>query len=935
VGEQGRAVGQQLARLLPGLDAARRAGVALIAVDEGGRDDDERLLGTWLDAERMTSDETDPLDAPILARFGTPLPLLMVEALRGQDPRDVLERQEPRRGVLDDLVMRRIREAGYTVPRAMVVVWVAASASSPSLVHVTREIRAALQSEDVEGWVLLALPNIYPRNPELRANQAQRCRDQRWQELLLGTPGEPALATYGYLFEAHGEHGTFWEGADDVPFAAAEAIFVLAASGITTTREFEDTLRQSLPQLVENPYERLSGIGTSRLTFPRGHVEEFAASRLGAGVMREWARSRKVSLPLVAEGEHKRAARNAIAEVRHRISDNGNLRRGGRSSPRLSADTVARARGIDRPAPDGGLMFRHFSAAELARLDDGRLTLEERLEFQRAKADEGFPIWKSTIRPGWERYGQTMERQFAAYADDLILRGPEGVAQARTYADELNRQLNLEREELARRREGREVAYERYLLHMEDVTHGPWERSALWQERQAQQAWRAQAAEPAIQALVPAPATNPLSPVLASMPLTLGEMTAEPEAPTREEQLISALAGRHVWMEARIPQWPALLGLGMMMVPPWVLLAQALLPARWMSGTWSVLILTVAIVLLTAVVCAGYRELRMRQAAAAADDLRGVYRRTFARRCERHEDQRREALLVGLHARVRRMVDRLADWDSFATGLAERLDAEARQIERELFEGAIGRRDVVVANRQLLHPDDYNLHHLEDDVSAKRRAQPVEGAEWHASAATMLEPMREHLRGTVSLMGSAPEAIVAPVRAFCLQVVRPYVSGEIVDLGAALEAMPIGQTAGLFDHLIERSSILFHPVDRPRPPMAFVAARDEHHDQIRERSQAANMVPLTLHDREWMGVLRLQPGGSLPSFHDVEGDRRQLEQHREGVDPVLSQRRTSGELGTPRFEQDSMPPAQNFGHDSVPRWPQRIPADSQWLNDRA
>jgi hypothetical protein len=878
VGEQGRAVGEQLALLLPGLDAARRAGVAMLAVNEVGAGEGDRSAGSWLELAPALVEEPlllSPVGGEAGRGGGTPLSLLMVEALRGQNPRDLPEGRQPHRGVLDDLVVRRIREAGYGVPRATVVVWVAAAAASPALVPIVREVRAALQSEDVEGWVLLALPNTYPRDVVSHAAQAQRCHDQEWPALLVGAGDESPLATYAYLFESHGEQGTFWEGPDDVPFAAAEAIFMLTASGITTTREFEETLRQSLPQLVHHPYERLSGIGTSRLSFPRAQVEAFAANRLGAQVMREWARSRSIKLPLAAQTAHKRAAQTAMAEVRRRVKDVAALTRGGRSSPRLSADTIARARGMDRPTPDGGLIFRHFSAAELDRLDDGRLPLAERLAFQRAKAEEGLPVWKSTIRQGWERYGQELERRVATYADELILDGPEGVAQARAYSEELNRQLTRDREELGRLREDREVRYERFLARMQELAHGPWENVPAAQ--------RAPSIPATLFAPGPAAVTQPLTPVLASLPLSLRELPAASEAPTREEAVLRDLTTRHAWLEARVPKPAALLGIGMMMVPPWVLLLQGLLPTRWMSGVWSVLLLTLAVIVLTAVLGVGYYDLRARRAAEAADDMRRVYRRLLAHRCERHEDERREALLVGLHARVRRMLDRLADWDAFATGLAERLEANARGIERDLFEGAMGRRDVVVANRQRLHPYDYNLQHLDDDLAARRRAQPLEGFEWHASHSAMLEPLREHLRGQVSLMGEAPESIVTPVSAFCSGIVRPYITGEISDLGAALEAMPASQTAGLFDHLIERSTILYRPMDPPRAPVAFVAARDEHHDLISERSQAADMVTLSLQDREWMGVLRLLPGGAVPAFHDLSTYDPALVRMRTGV----------------------------------------------------
>ena len=49
VGERGREVGAQLSMLLPGLDGARQAGIALLTVDEERSDDDGALLGAWYD----------------------------------------------------------------------------------------------------------------------------------------------------------------------------------------------------------------------------------------------------------------------------------------------------------------------------------------------------------------------------------------------------------------------------------------------------------------------------------------------------------------------------------------------------------------------------------------------------------------------------------------------------------------------------------------------------------------------------------------------------------------------------------------------------------------------------------------------------------------------------------------------------------------------
>ena len=210
-----------------------------------------------------------------------------------------------------------------------------------------------MRSESVESWVLLALSNIYPHDPAEHLAQEERVADQPWRELLMGDElptqpsqpmrsKEPPLATYAYLFETHDEKGHFWEGPDEVAYGVAEAVFVLTATGITTTREYEETLRRSMPDMVRQPFERMSGVGTSRLTFPRAQAELYCASRLGATILDEWAPEHAADL---SDQEQRREAAEAtrflggvVGEMRDSDTVVAALRRNeGRRSRRRTA----------------------------------------------------------------------------------------------------------------------------------------------------------------------------------------------------------------------------------------------------------------------------------------------------------------------------------------------------------------------------------------------------------------------------------------------------------------------------------------------------------------------------------------------------------------------------------------------------------------------
>jgi hypothetical protein len=290
------------------------------------------------------------------------------------------------------------------------------------------------------------------------------------------------------------------------------------------------------------------------------------------------------------------------------------------------------------------------------------------------------------------------------------------------------------------------------------------------------------------------------------------------------------------------------------------------LPATLTARPFALLYVTLAALALVTLLALGLAVRRAQQADAALEDLRAVYRRMFANRCERHEDERREALLSTLLARVRRMADRLSAWDGFAEGLAIAMDQEATAVEHALFDGAIGRRNVLVANRQRLQPHGYTLANLQADVSDIRERRPLESAQWHADSGAMLPRLRERLRGGKSLLDASPEELIGPIRAFCAAVVRPYLSGEIADLGATFESLPPKETASFFDALMERSAILYRPADPPRAAVAFVAAREDHQPYIAGKGQSDDPVTLRIEDREWLGVLRILPGGATPSF---------------------------------------------------------------------
>ncbi len=506
------------------------------------------------------------------------------------------------------------------------------------------------------------------------------------------------------------------------------------------------------------------------------------------------------------------------------------------------------ARGWRKLAPrgaaqsDGRLIFSAFGDRQLERHTRAGYDLPDAYARQRAQAEEGFEQWTHAIRPHWESFAYTSENALAGTANALLLQGAAGVQRARAYTEELSLSLAEERAQARRRQQTRHTQYCEFLHTMAADADGPW-------------------------------LDGQDHPPASASPTATETAQTEPPAtlPELEDGVIATLALRHRWRAEQQPPLAAIIGALLAVVPPAVFVAQAMLPAEWFRGRLGLPLLLLCITALGAAIGFGYAAWRRRQLGEAADDLRAMYRRLMAHRCERHEDLRRIALLAGLHNRARLVLDRLINWDTFMRVVADEMEHSAAHVERDLFEGAIGRRDVLVANRKQLRPYDYSLARFEEDLTRKR----VAGATtWHKTHGALLLRLREHLGERFHLVDADAPEIAGPIREFCLAVVRPYLEGDLVSLEVALAALPGDGSSDLFDTLIERAVMLYHPGANPRAPRVFVAARDDSHLHIGEKSQAADAVTVQVAETEWVAALRLMPGGAVPSFWEREEERR-------------------------------------------------------------
>jgi hypothetical protein len=820
---EGRAIGSWLGSLLPSLDQPLRGGVALLAVNDGAGDGSTPLTGVWLDeigsAERAAPALSDEEEQPVA------LETRIIEALRGRRAGpNVAYAPLLRRGVLDDAIISQIKDSGYGVPRGAVAVWIAAAATSPRLADVVAATRAALRSDGVEGWILLALTNNYPLDPTEHLRQEEASAAQPWEALLVGGPNQPPPVTFAYLFETHDERGHFWEGPGQTSYAAAEAIFTLTASGLTLTSEYETTLRRSLPRLVSEPQERMSSVGTSRLTFPRAQAERYCAYQLGATVLREWTPEQEVKLAEAEKRAQEAEAHKTVASLADEMSNSNALLETLRQRAQRRSRRQARENELPPDRSEVKLVYRNFSPTTVRPLLTPEMDLPLALESQRPLAEEGFIAWDEALFPAWSRYAEEAAKEIVQRADDLVLEGALGVERAYAYIFALNEALRDEQEEAEKREGRRAVRYAQALASLEKESEGPWV-AALTQQPN-------------------------------------GGATED----TRESRLSARLGARWRYIRAHQPT-PITLGtVTILTAATLALLALIIAPHAWKHLPFPWLIVTLVALLVSGGLAYAFARYRTRLEETAAADLHQHYRAMYRFRVEQREAEWRATVLAMLRDRCERILDRLAHWEEFVATVVTTLTTDAELEERELFEGAVGRRDVLIANQRRLKLGGYTLRDFDLDVSKRRQSQPLPNALWHASPLELLARLRVALRGSVSLVEAQTEEIVVPVREYCLEIVRPYLTGDLVNLSTALDTLAASGGDSLLDALLERAALLYHPADHPRSSTTFVTAREPDLGPLLRGKQIEGLIALPMYEREWLAVARLLPGGARPDF---------------------------------------------------------------------
>lgn len=727
------------------------------------------------------------------------------------------------RTVQGERTVRAIQHAGHAVPVAHAQIYVVGHTTTQTLPDVIDHVRAALVDPPIAANITFLLSDMPPNEDAL----------PRWRERLFDQDDMPHV-DFCFLYEELGHHHTFHRQ-EDIEYAAAEALFALAATAVPAVPVVQQATTKSLG--VTDVDARIGSLGTSLILFPRPEAERYCTDLLAADLMQNWTESCGVA-------EHDEAYRERASEEMESIFGqlaDGDERPGVDGPPWPSLTALLNDRQAAQFERRTVELFAPFDYDNVAD-DSARSSESWRMVAQRREGDAiiAFHVWEQVARSAWLVAGDAIAKRITGTVEDLWLAEGEGASAALTYVQRIDEGVQLLRERLITWRVAHANNYARDLAELELRSQGPWTL-----------------------------ASAPAEAVAASS----GSLHLEASRlPAKEQDLVARMERRVAWTEDRLPPWLNLIAVCLMACPPLILLTLDSLPHAWGVQVLPAIIVTLIIGCLAAFVCWMLRKRAESKVIVARQDLLAVFRRYYAYRCERREDELRVVILGPFHRRVSRMCERLEHMQRFIATVRQGLLDDAALTRDALFDSAAGHRDVFVANGERLTKDGaYTLDNLYAEVSRRRQTTAEESDEWHHSTDRMVATLRRWLSERETSVLDMPDAAVeAAIREFSAGVVRTYLVGDLVDLESALAAKGERRKV-IWREALRRSHVLFRPKTSPQPSL-FVGGIDQHRAALEGASPHPDAVHIRTHHPDWLLVAQFCPGGALTKWSDTLHD---------------------------------------------------------------
>jgi hypothetical protein len=649
-------------------------------------------------------------------------------------------------------------------------------------------------------------------------------------------------------------------------YAAAEAIFSLIATGITSQFAFAQQVHNSA-QL--NGYEQVGTLSTSMVIFPRPEVQRYCSAQLANDLLDQWREDIRQSRNSDRERERRREqARAAIAELQKWLEDS-QIRPGTelifeRRKPDPSKDDQPRV--TARPTRWPNLLVGLRGVNSLPDSDrQDVLSIYQRLENESRKifrifeyksvndeyrhhrhtartwaeiayrragtALSTFQSWDGVATPAWKIASDRTSKGIKYTIDQIWpinQNGLNGLELAQVFIDEYDDKSAELFHLLSVWRRAHSDTYEDTLSQYERIAEGVWSVQPGQSQisghgnrnsgGQAGPTGRINGANQGANGSQSLPNNNAAGGILGLAPT---EASQYQHLSDREESIAENLGRRVTWEQSRVPSRLNLAAAGVMVVPLLMLTILSLFPSLALTP---LLLLGIFAGIITAIGLGswGFYRFHQRNMIWAQKELLRFYCCVYAHRCEQREDHLRRLVMGPLRRRVQAMRERLDDMNSFINALRTNLNKIATDTHDELFSSPAADRDVFVGNGTRLQKKGPFAKNTLDDFAKQILRERLKNKIPEHHPAILKNQLLASFQGySQSIIEMNDQEAEKYIYDFAESVVTQYIKeGPLVNIDAALEAEET------WDYVFSRIRAVYRArVGMQEPELAFICGR--------------------------------------------------------------------------------------------------------------
>jgi hypothetical protein len=775
-----------------------------------------------------------------------------------------------------------IEDAGYPVMHPQI--YIVGQTTSAWISQVAEWVSTELSKDRLSTLVYYVLID-FPRYRGTNSKIPQQSSAPVWPADLCSQKGAMPRVNFCYMYEELGQRQTFLEEAD-IRYAVAESLFGFVATGLTSSPTFIEATQISSG--ITDIDSRIGSLGTSMIKFPRTTVEAYCTYEHSIEITDYWistiqlgGQSRKQQEELRTQA-HENAYRDAqrirddLADQQDWPDEDGHFL----SSLALFQDGDR----VGQLEAASERIFQYYIYEDIAdnvNEQVGWSVITRRREPQAAVA---LRAWQNIAETIWVEAGQILQQRIGRTVDELWFLDTSGIVLAKAYVDHLDDALKRVRDRFSEWRQDHRDNYDHELGLLQERSRGSWivppRASNILGDR-------GEGVGPKAKPTAGSALSNPTdSAMQTDMPLTfdahtgLGGMSLpntsaappqQPESssrlPEREQTIVRNLGARIDWMRSQVPSIGSLMAIGIMAVPPLVLLTLTLPPLSRLAAPLAALFSFIGWAALTVAISWLFRKKSQQRLYAAEQDLLRAYCLYYAYRCKWWEDQLRVVILSPLIGKVRRMRVRLEDMQGFIGRIANELRQSAALSEAELFDSPSGLRDVFVGHGELLSRRGYGygLANFNREVRRRRHLNPAEA--WHRTPDQINAHLREFLaQSNGSIIDLDEIQLEEHIRAFCHKMVVSYLKDGLVDIGAALSA-EANRGKQVWQKALGNSTVLYRPYNNALE-LIYINGRDEHRATVPAPAIPTSATMICTTHREWLLVARFWTGGAGTHWSD-------------------------------------------------------------------